>query len=517
MDYKDKRYHAVDGTRRLLRMRRCSGFPLWVLRVAVVVAALATVGAAAEETSQPIRPTSLGMIGEFLDVDLHRSEVINVPWPVKRVAIADPTIADVEAIEPDQVLIVGQSVGLTDLIIWDENGKIWRTKIRVQVDLQQLNDDLAFLFPGQTVAATRSHDVYFVKGDLARAEQAEELRRFFETKQIKYVDLTRVSGLHQVQIKVRVAEVSRDAVRNMGVNLFKTSNDWFGAATVGSATGGALNPVNIGVPQDSLVGLPLPFEFLSDVATNPLVTLLAGFPEEDLELFIQALAENRYLKILAEPTLVALSGESASFLVGGEFPIPVVQGGAAGGTTSISIEYKQFGVQLQFDPIVLGDGTIRLHVAPEVSELSSIGGVEIQGFSVPSVVTRKIETTVELKSGQTFAMAGLLSRVSNARNSRVPLLGDLPILGALFRSVSYQNAETELVVLVTAELTEPLSDPALPPLPGDLHVSPNDWEFFLGGRIQGNIKRIAHAQGIRLNIDGLDRLRGPGAWDSYYP
>ncbi|MHC4418436.1 MAG: type II and III secretion system protein family protein, partial [Planctomycetota bacterium] len=246
------------------------------------------------------------------------------------------------------------------------------------------------------------------------------------------------------------------------------------------------------------------------------VTLLAGVPRANLEVFLQALAENQYLRLLANPTLVALSGEDASFLAGGEYPIPVVQNSGGGGT-SISVEYQEYGIRLNFRPIVLGDGSIRLYMAPEVSELTNVGAVTIEGFSIPALVTRKMHTTLELKSGQTFAMAGLIKNKSEATNSRVPGLGDLPILGPLFRSVRYQTNETELVVLVTASLVEPMSLAKTPPLPGFLHEVPDDWELYLDGRIESQEPAKIHPDDAAwLKQNGLDHLLGPGAWDSYF-
>ena len=208
----------------------------------------------------------------------------------------------------------------------------------------------------------------------------------------------------------------------------------------------------------------------------------------------------RLYKIACD-TLVALSGEKASFLAGGEFPIPVVQGSIGGGSTSISIEYKEFGVRLDFLPTVLGDNTIRLFVSPEVSQLSARGAVVIQGFQIPAVTTRRAETTLELKSGQTFAMAGLLQEANESVNSRVPGLGDLPVLGALFRSVRYEKRETELLVLVSASLVEPVSTVSDPKLPGDDHVPPNDWELYGMGMIEGE--------------PALKELKGPGSWAGF--
>lgn len=233
-----------------------------------------------------------------------------------------------------------------------------------------------------------------------------------------------------------------------------------------------------------------------------------------MDIFIEALAENQYLRVLANPTLVALSGEEASFLAGGEFPIPVVQG--TGGNTSVTIEYREYGVRLSFKPTVLGDGTIRLYVAPEVSDLTDVGSVSISGFTVKALRTRKAETTLELKSGQTFAMAGLIKRNDDAITSRLPGLGELPVIGPLFRSIRYTSGETELIVLVTASLVEPMNLAEVPPLPGFLHEEPNDWEFYLEGRIEGKEPaKIYPADADWLREIGIDQLFGPGAWDRY--
>jgi len=450
-----------------------------------------------------------------LIVYVRQSRLIDTPWPVKRVSVTDPEIADVQVLTPRKVLVFGKAVGSTDLILWSEEEDSWQARIDVEVDLSRLKADLNRFFPGSDLELAQSQDVLVLTGVLGRAEQADRLHSFLGALELKYVNMTSVAGVQQVQIQVRVAEVSRTAIRAMGLNVFGASRHFFGGSTVGSATGGPLNPVSIGPAAGTIAGPDIPFTFNTAVNVSPGVTLFAGFPRADLEVFLQALAENQYLRILAEPNLVALSGEEATFLAGGEYPIPIVQGGT-GGSTSISIEYREFGVRLMFRPTVLGDGRIRLHVAPEVSELSELGAVVIQGFQIPSVTTRKAETTLELKSGQTFAMAGLLSQAAGGRSSRTPFLGDIPILGALFRSVRYTKGETELLVLVTASLVEPLSAATAPPVPGITHVDPNDWELFIEGNLQGRgPAKVSPADAEWLKRMGLDQLRGPGAWASY--
>jgi len=449
-------------------------------------------------------------------VSIGGSRIIRPPAPVVRVAVANPDIADVKVLQPLEVLIVGKSAGATDLLMWDEAGGQTHMHLRVSVDLPRLNEQLTTLFPDGAVTISVSGDVYFANGALAQADDVVQLRRFLEASGLKYVDMTKLAGVQQVQIQVRVAEVNRTAIRKLSINaLWTGDDDFFGASLTGSERGGALNPVSIGVGEGTRAKPNLPFIFTEDTSVSPLATLLAGFPSSDLEFFIQALAENQYLQILAEPNLIALSGEEATFLAGGEFPIPVVQGTTAGGGTSVTIEYKEFGVRLKFRPTILGDGGIRLHVAPEVSELSDVGAVEIEGFNIPSLLTRRSETTVELKSGQTFAMAGLLNKAVDARNSRLPLIGDIPLLGNSFRSTRYRTGESELVILVTAQLVEPLSTTAKGPLPGDQHEAPNDWAFFIQGCLERRLPRGAQPADTAGEMEELGKLKGPGAWASF--
>ncbi|MHC4294245.1 MAG: type II and III secretion system protein family protein, partial [Planctomycetota bacterium] len=363
---------------------------------------------------------------------VRQSKTIRAPWAVVRVSVTDPKIADVQMLSPYEVLLQGKSVGSTDLIMWSKDERTWEARVDVDVDLRRLNEQLSKLFENSRLKLSQAQDVLIVSGLFSRTEHANQLHNFMNATNLKYVDMTGVAGVQQVQLQVRVAEVSRRALRVLGINAFATGSDFFGASTIGSSSGGPINPISIGVPAGAAAASNLPFQFNPGVGVSSSVTLFAGFPDIPLEIFIQALAENQYLRILAEPTLVALSGQEASFLAGGEFPVPIVQGSTAGGGTTITVEYREFGVRLNFRPTVLGDGGIRLYVAPEVSQLSDVGAVMIEGFQIPSLVMRKAETTLEVKSGQTFAMAGLLNRSSTATTSRVPGLGDLPILGALF-------------------------------------------------------------------------------------
>jgi len=469
------------------------------------------------------KPKTNGVSANEVPITIIMGESVVVPaeWPVGRVAVTDPKIANVLLLTDEKVLL--QSIdkcGSTDLILWSKAGnKVRQRKIYVILDVAHHQQKLHEMFPFSTLELNQSGDVLIVKGLLRSVDQTVSLRGYLDKVGIKYVDMTSVAGVQQVQLQVRFAEVSRTAIRALGVNTFFSDGDSFWGVQPGSSSGGPIVP-NLGIEYylDKVTGLPSEFPMPPTAPASATVFGGFGVGGSDFTTFIQALAENQYLRILANPTLVALSGEEASFNAGGEFPVPVPQssGGSGTGGTSITIDWKEYGVRLTFRPIVLGDGTIRLYAAPEVSELTTVGAVTISGFVVPALRTRKFETTLELKSGQTFAMAGLIKRNDDAINSRVPGLGDLPILGPLFRSVRYQNQETELVVLVTANLVEPMSLASVPPLPGFLDEEPSDWELYLEGRIESKTPaKISPTDMKWLREMGLDKLSGPGAWDSY--
>lgn len=458
-----------------------------------------------------------------LKIIVGESMIVKTTSRSVRVAVTDPKVANIQVLTPHEVLVQGTQAGSTDLIVWSEDeDEVRQWKVRVVLDTENYERIFNELFPHASLQVGESDEMLIIKGLLRSTDEAMQLHDYLDKSGLTYVDMTGIAGVQQVQLQVRVAEVSRQAMRVLGINAFQTGNDFFGASRIGSASGGALVP-SIGIgPAAGTVAEGLDgsaFQFLSNVTPGSLVTLLVGFPAANLELFLQAIAENQYMRLLANPTLVALSGKEASFLAGGEYPIPVVQGtsGGASGGSSVTIQYREYGIRLKFRPIVLADNTIRLTVSPEVSELTDVGAVVIEGFSVPALLTRKMDTTLELNSGQTFAMAGLIRNQSEAIRSQVPGLGDIPVLGAMFRSTRYKQGETELVVLVTASLVEPMSIAKMPPLPGFLHDQPNDWELYLDGRLESEEPvKINESDAAWLKQHGLDHLLGPGAWDSYF-
>ena len=435
--------------------------------------------------------------GECLNMEIGRSAALQTEWIITRVSVADPAVADVDIMDPNEVLVVSKSMGTTDLILWGEDGELWTCEVHVDIDPTRLDKDLSELFPNCKISVSRSEDVYFIKGIMQTADQIANLHKFLEVSGINFVDMTSLAGLHQVQLQVRVAEVNRGAIKSMTINALRGSDSAIVGSAVGSSGGGSFNPFSLS--QSTTGGSTSIF---GSAGNTPNTNLLVGLPRADLSFFVQALAENQYVNVLAEPTLVALSGEEANFLAGGEFPVPAQ---VDSNSDKVSITFKEVGVRLTFRPEVLGDGTIRLKVDTEVSEISDFGAIEANGFSIPSVVTRRVDTTLEMKSEQTFTMAGLLNQSATVRNSRIPLLGDLPVIGSLFRSVNYQLGQTELVIMVTPSLVEPQSYANKPILPGEEFMGPSDWELMGLGKMGQ----------IETENDALGELKGPGAWDSH--
>lgn len=350
--------------------------------------------------------------------------------------------------------------------------------------------------------------VMTVRGRVPNVSTGERLSAFMQSTGLKWADMTEIGGLQQVQLRVRIAEASRIALRQLSVTAVAGGNTVFGGVQAPTSNGTPFQQVSI-APRNGAPVNDADFRF-RNTPVSTAATLFGGVTGADLEIYLRALTENRYIRLLAEPNLVAASGETATFLVGGEFPIPIVQGSVVGGGSTVTIEYKEFGIRLNFRPEVLGEGKLRLEVAPEVSELSEIGALNQNGFTVPSLVTRRSKSTVELGNGQSFAMAGLLRTLEQSTVAKVPVLGEIPVLGALFRSVRFEQQETELVVIVTAELVEPLDDGMQRPTPGDLHEAPSDWELFMEGRNSGAVA-VGHPL-ERLKSLGLEGVKGPGAW-----
>ncbi|MHC4695527.1 MAG: type II and III secretion system protein family protein [Planctomycetota bacterium] len=462
-----------------------------VLSCLCVTAQLEAISPPEQGSSKDFRATVLDISGDTqrITVPLNRSVIIETTIETSRADVVASQIADVQPVSPTQLLVTGKAYGRTDVILWDKSNQQYMLDVTVELDLQRLSETLKKIDPQSSVEVRSIMGNIVLTGSVTSAERArrmEELANLFlplaggETE-IAVQNHLDVAGEHQVLLRCVVAEVSRAAARELGVNGFLAGDSFEDAFLVNQL--GGINPINIGAAADALVDQTIPFLTGSEgIPLTSTPTFSLGFPDLQMQLFIKAMAENSLLAVLAEPNLVAISGETASFLAGGEFPILVPQG-----NNTVSIDYREFGVRLQFTPVVKGQQLIRLRVRPEVSEIDPTVSIRLQGFDVPGLKTRAAETIVEVGNGQTIAIAGLLSEEIRGLASRIPGLGDVPVLGALFRSVRFQRNLSELVILVTPDIVAPLDAHQYVELPGRDIKDPSDFELYALGLLEGDI------------------------------
>ncbi len=427
-----------------------------------------------------------------LNLIVGKSVIIQSPEPVKRVSLVAPEIADAMVLTPHQIYIAGKAPGVTNLTLWVDNRVSAIMDLEVSLDMSRLKETLHKILPEEKdIKVTPTHDHITLSGTISSSSNLSQVMAMTQSylpKDGKVINLLEVAGVHQVMLEVRVAEMSRSLLKRLGFNFaYLTPHGNFGLTSLNSLTS-LLTPLSLG----SASGAPPAIDTISS-AVNAILRFSTN--GTNWTAFIDALKEQGLLKVLAEPTLITLSGKTANFLAGGEFPIPVPQSSGTGGTT-ITIEYKPFGVGLNFSPTVLSSKKISMQVAPEVSELDFSRAVSISGFVVPAITTRRVSTVVELADGQSFAIAGLLNEQVRETITKFPLLGDIPVLGALLRSSNFQKNETELIVIVTAHLVKPL-DMAKQTLPTDQFIEPDDFQFYLLG-----------------NPEGKEKNRSPGAMSS---
>ena len=423
-----------------------------------------------------------------LNLTVGKSIIIQSPESVKRVSLVAPEIADVMVLTTQQIYLTGKTPGITNLTLWGMNNKVIAIlDLEVSPDISRLKEIIHKVLPEEKeIRISATHDHIALSGTISSTSNLSQVLTLTgsyapldEAKKPKIINLVEVAGVHQVMLEVRVSEISRSLLKRLAINF-----NYMG-------TSGARN---LGLsPGISMLGklTTLSGGGLSGMQVSDAVNAIFRFFSSDTAwtVFIDALKEEGLLKVLAEPTLTTLSGKTANFLAGGEFPIPVPQSSGAGGTV-ITIEYKPFGIGLNFTPTVLSNKKINMVVTPEVSDLDFSNALTTSGFVVPALTTRRVSTVVELADGQSFAIAGLLRDDVRSIVSKFPLLGDIPILGTLFRSTSFQKNETELIVIVTAHLAKPL-DMAKQTLPTDQYVEPDDIDFYLFGNQEGRGKTNA--------------------------
>jgi pilus assembly protein CpaC len=408
-----------------------------------------------------------------LVLEIGQNRLLMLSQVAGRVSVAEPRIADFKVITQNQLLLTAREVGTTDLTLWDKRDQPYVIGLTVTRSLEGLRKQIKEFFPGEDVTVSSTGDLVVLSGTVSDVRIPERLGDVARLHADKVVNLVKVSGNHQVQIEVKFAEVSRRGLRAMSLNFFHIDG-------AGNRLGGIIPPPSsalssfLQVPGTSVVGPP---PLLPPANSGAFSLFFSNFPTFPFSTAVSLLETTGLAKVLAEPTLVAMSGQPAKFLAGGEFPIPFA---AAFGTASII--WKRFGIILEFTPTVIGKDTIQLALHAEVSDIDPARQVTVAGFTVPGLTSRQSETTVRLADGQSFAIAGLLSNQIRSQISKVPLLGDIPILGALFRSVDYRRDESELLVVVTARLARPLAPHEVPPLPTDYEMNdPGDFALFLLG------------------------------------
>ncbi len=405
--------------------------------------------------------------GKPINLQINKLGKIKSPWPVARAHVVDPEIAELvysKTQSPYWVFVSGKSAGTTQLTLWGEKNRMLGTyEVIVSADTTGLKKTLYEIFPNDDISVRSSGGYLTLTGTVSDSMKLSKVLTLAEAyAPEKVINLLQVGGLQQVMLEVRIAEISKTTGKELGVNFAWEGDDNFALSLLDNLTA---------IPEDGWPGNPI------EVSSS--VNSVLGFVTGDtLIVAIDALQEDGLMQILAKPTLIAQSGQNASFLAGGEFPYPV-----ADGIDSITFEWKPFGIGLNFTPTVLGNDTISMVVSPEVSDLDFSTTVSYAGYVVPAIETRRMSTVVELKDGQSFAVAGLLKDYVSESIAKFPILGDIPILGALFRSTKYQKDETELVVIVTPHLVKPVDGDELP-LPTDSFVEPNTFELLMLGMME---------------------------------
>ncbi|HZQ68894.1 MAG TPA: type II and III secretion system protein family protein [Terriglobales bacterium] len=404
-----------------------------------------------------------------LRVLVGKSLLINTTERLKRVSITDPSVADPIIVTPTQILVHGRSPGEVSLLIWDELDRSRSFDLRVDVDVSAAIEEEKRVFPDEQITVTPSRSAIVLSGHVSDEEvskRAEQIAAAYSKNVVNVLSFGPV-GAQEILLEVKFAEVDRSAVLQLGVNLFApglgntvalTQTGQFGGLTVHNT---AQTTTTNGNTQTTTTTATPPTVTISDFL-NVFVTRT----DVNIGAVIKALQQKNILQILAEPNLIAVNGKEASFLAGGEFPFPIVQPGQ--GFTAVTISFKEFGVKLKFTPVIMPNGNIHLKVVPEVSTLDFANSLTISGFTIPALSTRRADTEFELQDGQSFVIAGLMdNRVTNI-SSKIPGLGDIPIIGNFFKSKSSQKSNAELMVLCTVRKVSP----SLQPPPGPTFPNP---------------------------------------------
>ncbi|HOJ74079.1 MAG TPA: pilus assembly protein N-terminal domain-containing protein [Phycisphaerae bacterium] len=417
--------------------------------------------------------------GETIRMPVGRGTLIDVNEPLVRASVANTEIAEVQVLSPNQLLLTGKAPGVTELVMWGNNNAQSACSVVVEMDVTEIREAIARVAPGVPIEVIAVRDSLVLSGTVPDVDTVSRIMEIARLLTPKITNQLKVAGEQQVLLRCTVAEVDKHSTRQLGINGWLAGDNLHDIFVVNQID--QINPANIGATAFGPIGGPnaprIPFATDKDgISLLPSTTMSLGFPRIQMQLFLQALRENGLIRVLAEPNIVALNGQEAKFIVGGEIPYPLP---SATGTPGI--EFREYGIQLRFIPSIIGRQMVRLTVSPTVSEPDF--ALATQG--VPGLRSRGATTTIELASGSTIAIAGLLSDNVRGVAKKVPALGDVPVLGALFSSVDYQRSTTELVILVTPELVSSMQPDQVSAVPGQHTTSPNDFELFGLGLLEG--------------------------------
>src|SRR5438093_2199530 len=419
-------------------------------------------------TAQPqaLAQQNVSSEGQALHILVGKSVVVNVQAPITRVLSSNPSVIETLATSPTEIVVEGRAAGSSSLILWDQSGRSQMLDVVVDVDVAGLRSAIERSYPDQHIDVQADGGRLILTGKVSDAKMVEDLTKMASVYSNQIVNSLSLAVSHdrQVLLEVKFAEVDRTRFSQVGVNLFSTgAGNTLGSTTTGQFGGFGTQHITDIAGPGSHNG-----PFSSEQTINNVLNIFLFRPDIHFGAVIEALQQKSVLQILSEPNLMAINGQKATFLAGGEFPFPIVQPG--NGFTAVTIQFKPFGVRLEFTGNIASDGTIRLHVAPEVSTLDFTNALAIQGFTVPAISTRRAETELELKDGQSFGIAGLLDNRTQAQLSKVPAIGDIPVLGQLFRSRNINKSNTELLVLVTPHIVDPVHTTTPPPANPKLSV-----------------------------------------------
>ena len=436
------------------------------------------VQAQAAPPSSPAAGAAFGDSTNELNIEVGKAVLVDTAQPMQRVAMGSGDVAAATAVTPTEIMVTGRGPGETSLIIWDNHGgrQFFTVKVHASAGLtgdklDAIRRELRYELPGQTVRVSYDNNTLFLRGtvkDLTSSARAVQIAST-AGKVVNLLAVTVPKSDPQILLKVRFASVDRSRALTLGINLF---NLGLGNALGGVATG-QVSPPTIASGAASAsggTGIGMAAGTAGSATFSQEGSIFTFFPGLNVGADIHALETEGVVQVLAEPNLMAADAKQASFLAGGMYPYPVVSG-STGGLAAVTIQFQEYGIRLNFIPTITPRGTIRLQVAPEVSALDYANEVQISGFAVPGITTRKVNTEVELKDGQTFIIGGLLDKTITDTFEKIPFLGDIPILGKLFQSEIKNKNDTELIVLVTPEIVSPL--PAGTPRPNLHYPDPN--------------------------------------------